>query len=304
MRLNVRASSIHCWRGHCKVMSELVVAAIQMRSGVEPEANIEAMDKLVRQAAAKGAHYVQTPEMTGAVQRKRASLQQILKPEAEDEVLAAASSLARELEIYLHIGSTAVKAADGMAANRGVVFGPDGAKLAHYDKIHMFDVDLDSGESWRESAVYQPGAVARTVDIDGARLGMGICYDIRFPNLFRDLALAGADILTAPAAFTRQTGEAHWHVLQRARAIENGAFVVSAAQGGVHEDGRETYGHSIIIDPWGRVIAEAQGDEPGFIVASLSIGEVKAARGKIPNLKNGRSYEIEGNGEQKVERVA
>ncbi|EDQ33128.1 putative amidohydrolase [Hoeflea phototrophica DFL-43] len=285
-------------------MSELVVAAIQMRSGVQPAANIAVMEALVRKAAARGALYVQTPEMTGAVQRDRKALQQILKTEAEDEVLAAASSMARELKIYLHIGSTAVEAGDGMAANRGVVFDPNGEKLAHYDKIHMFDVDLDSGESWRESAVYQPGEFARTVDIDGARLGMGICYDIRFPRLFRDLALAGADILTAPAAFTRQTGEAHWHVLQRARAIENGAFVVSAAQGGVHEDGRETYGHSIIVDPWGRVIAEAEGDEPGFIAASLEIDEVKAARGKIPNLKNARSYQVAAQGVEKVERVA
>jgi len=274
-------------------MGELVVAAVQMRSGVVPEANIAVMDDLVRQAASRGARYVQTPEMTGAVQKNRAGLQSILKPEADDPVLRAASALAGELGIYLHIGSTAVDVGDGMAANRGMVFGPDGAALARYDKIHMFDVDLDNGESWRESAVYRPGEVAQTVDLDGARLGMGICYDVRFPHLFRDLALAGADILTAPAAFTRQTGEAHWHVLQRARAIENGAFVISAAQGGVHEDGRETYGHSLIVDPWGRVIAEAEGDAPGVVTASLSLDEVKAARAKIPNLKNARDYRVE-----------
>jgi len=274
-------------------MSELVVAAVQMRSGVLPEANIEAMDALVREAASRGARYVQTPEMTGAVQKDRAGLQQILKSEADDLVLRAASALAGELGIYLHIGSTAIDVGGGMTANRGMVFGPDGGAVGRYDKIHMFDVDLDNGESWRESAVYRPGEVAQTVDLDVARLGMGICYDIRFPHLFRDLALAGADILTAPAAFTRQTGEAHWHVLQRARAIENGAFVISAAQGGVHEDGRETYGHSLIIDPWGRVIAEADGDEPGVIVASLELDEVKAARAKVPNLKNARSYRVE-----------
>jgi len=274
-------------------MAELVVAAVQMRSGVMPEANIQSMDALVREAASRGARYVQTPEMTGAVQKDRMGLRSVLKSEADDPVLKAAASLASELGIYLHIGSTAIDVGQEMTANRGVVFGPDGDLLARYDKIHMFDVDLDNGESWRESAVYQPGEIARTVDLDGARLGMGICYDIRFPHLFRDLALAGADILTAPAAFTRQTGEAHWHVLQRARAIENGAFVISAAQGGVHEDGRETYGHSLIVDPWGRVIAEAKGDEPGVIVASLALDEVKAARGKVPNLKNARSYRIE-----------
>lgn len=286
-------------------MRELVVAAVQMRSGVTPEENIRVMDRLVREAASRGARYVQTPEMTGAVQKNRSGLFNILKNEAEDPVLKAASSLAAELGIYLHIGSTAIGLGNDMIANRGVVFGPDGVVLASYDKIHMFDVDLDNGESWRESAVYRPGELARTVDLDVARLGMGICYDIRFPHLFRDLALAGAHILTAPAAFTRQTGEAHWHVLQRARAIENGAFVISAAQGGVHEDGRETYGHSIIVDPWGRVIAEADHDEPGVIVATLSLDEVKAARSKIPNLKNAREYRIEtGVPETKGERVA
>ena len=286
-------------------MSELIVAAIQMRSGTSPEANIAVMDGLVREAASRGARYVQTPEMTGAVQKNRAGLRSILKTEAEDPVLKAASSLTAELGIYLHIGSTAVDVGNDMAANRGVLFGPDGAALARYDKIHMFDVDLDNGESWRESSVYRPGEVAQTVDLDVARLGMGICYDIRFPHLFRDLALAGADILTAPAAFTRQTGEAHWHVLQRARAIENGAFVISAAQGGVHEDGRETYGHSIIVDPWGRVIAEADHDEPGVIVGTLPLDEVKAARSKIPNLKNARDYRVEtGQPETKGERVA
>ncbi|MDZ7601911.1 MAG: carbon-nitrogen hydrolase family protein, partial [Hoeflea sp.] len=270
-------------------MTELVVGAVQMRSGVTPEHNITVMKDLVRQAASRGARYVQTPEMTGALQRDRAGLRRILRTEADDPVLRAASELAGELGIYLHIGSTAIDAGGGMTANRAVVFGPDGAVIGRYDKIHMFDVDLDNGESWRESAVYRPGEIARTVDLDGARLGLGICYDIRFPHLFRDLALAGAEILTAPAAFTRQTGEAHWHVLQRARAIENGAFVISAAQSGVHEDGRETYGHSLIVDPWGRVIAEAMDGEPGVIVASLALDEVKAARAKIPNLRNARS---------------
>tara|TARA_R110002020_G_scaffold143828_6_gene316463 strand:- start:2543 stop:3403 length:861 start_codon:yes stop_codon:yes gene_type:complete len=275
-------------------MNDLVAAAVQMRSGVSPEANIAVMTDLVREAASRGARYVQTPEMTGAIQKDRAGLRRILRTEADDPVLGAASALAGELGIWLHIGSTAIDAGGGMTANRAVVFGPDGAAIGRYDKIHMFDVDLDNGESWRESAVYRPGEVARTVDLDGARLGLGICYDIRFPQLFRDLALAGADILTAPAAFTRQTGEAHWHVLQRARAIENGAFVISAAQGGLHEDGRETYGHSMIVDPWGRVIAEAEGDEPGIIVATLALDQVKAARAKIPNLKNARSYRVEG----------
>jgi len=271
-------------------MSELVVAAVQMRSGVLPAANIAVMEDLVREAASRGARYVQTPEMTGAIQRDRMALQASLRRVDEDPVVRSAARLAAELGIHLHIGSTAIDAGDGMAANRGFVFAPDGSTVAVYDKIHMFDVDLDDGESWRESAVYRPGDCAVIADIGGVPVGMGICYDIRFPQLFRDLAVAGAEVLTAPAAFTRQTGEAHWHVLQRARAIENGAFVVSAAQGGLHEDGRETYGHSLIIDPWGRVIAQADGDEPGIVIAAIDTAEVAAARGKIPNLKNARRY--------------
>src|SRR5690606_14182235 len=157
-------------------------------------------------------------------------------------------------------GSTAIARSDGKVANRGFVFAPDGTLRATYDKIHMFDVDLDNGESWRESATYQPGNASTVVDLPFARLGLAVCYDLRFPQLFRAQAMAGAEVLTVPAAFTRQTGEAHWHVLQRARAIENGAIVIAAAQGGKHEDGRETYGHSLIVDPWGRVLAEADHD--------------------------------------------
>lgn len=271
-------------------MGVLKVAAIQMRSGLDCGGNIAVLDDLVRAAAAEGARYVQTPEMTGALMRDRASLMASLKPAGEDPVVMAAARLAKELGIYLHIGSTAVAAGDGKAANRAFVFSPEGQCLASYDKIHMFDVDLDNGESWRESATYQPGAEARLVEIDGTKLGVAICYDIRFPALFNDLALAGAEILTAPAAFTRQTGEAHWHVLQRARAIENGAFVVSAAQGGKHEDGRETFGHSLIVDPWGRILAEADGDEPGIVLAEIDTAESAQARAKIPNLRNARDF--------------
>lgn len=271
-------------------MSAMVVAAVQMRSGTDIVANIAAMDDLVREAAARGARYVQTPEMTGALMRDRAALAASLKPEASDPVVSAARALARQLGIFVHLGSTAIQAPEGKAANRGFLFTPDGSMLARYDKIHMFDVDLDNGESWRESATYCPGEAAVTADIDGIRLGMSICYDIRFPHLYRDLALADAAVLTAPAAFTRQTGEAHWHVLQRARAIENGAFMISAAQGGLHEDGRETYGHSLIVDPWGQILAEADGDEPGIVIAEIDLAESCAARTKIPNLKNARAY--------------
>lgn len=274
-------------------MSMLRMAAVQMRSGEDVGRNIAAFEALVREAAAKGATYVQSPEMTGALMRDRAALRATLKPQGHDPVERAASRLAAELGIVLHLGSTAIARADGKIANRAFVFGPDGGLLATYDKIHMFDVDLDNGESWRESAAYTPGDTATIVDIGAAQVGLGICYDVRFPQLFRAQALAGAQILTAPAAFTRQTGSAHWHVLQRARAIENGAFVVSAAQGGLHEDGRETYGHSLIVDPWGRVLAEADHDEPGVVIADIDLDEVARARAKIPNLKNAREFRVE-----------
>lgn len=200
--------------------------------------------------------------------------------------------MARELKIHLHIGSTAIALADGKVANRGLLFGPDGRIICRYDKIHMFDVDLDNGESWRESAVYQPGSEARTADLPFGKLGFAICYDVRFPQLFRAEALAGAEILTVPTAFTRQTGEAHWHILVRARAIENGAFLIAAAQGGVHEDGRETYGHSIIVDPWGRILAEASAIGEAVITADIDLGAVRSARSKIPNLKNAREFQV------------
>src|SRR5690606_37803038 len=193
-------------------METVRVAALQMRSGMDPARNAEDFEALVREAAGKGAVYVQSPEMTGALVRDRASLKALLKPETDDIVAQRASALAAELGIVVHVGSTAIARPEGKAANRTFIFGPDAAKLATYDKIHMFDVDLDNGESWRESATYEPGTVSTLVDLPFGRLGMAVCYDVRFPQLFRAQALAGAQILTMPAAFTRQTGEAHWHV--------------------------------------------------------------------------------------------
>jgi len=270
-----------------------------MRSGQDPAENARTLESLITDAAARGARFVQSPEMTGMLCRDRARLQSLLRPNEADPVVNAAREAARRHGVVVHLGSTAVEAPDGMAANRAFVFGADGAEIATYDKIHMFDVDLDNGESWRESATYRPGERAGIADIDipgegAVRLGLAICYDIRFPELFRAQALAGAQVLTAPAAFTRQTGEAHWHVLQRARAIENNAFLVSAAQGGRHEDGRETFGHSLIVDPWGRVVAEVAGDEPGIAMAEIDTAQVAAVRGKVPNLRNRRVFEAPG----------
>ncbi|RVC07593.1 carbon-nitrogen hydrolase family protein, partial [Mesorhizobium sp. M7A.F.Ca.AU.001.01.1.1] len=279
-------------------MGVFKAAAIQMRSGESPERNAVDLERLVREAASLGATYIQTPEMTGALIRDKEARAASFTSEDKDIVVATARRLAKELGIFLHIGSTAILRADGKLANRALLFGPDGAALAAYDKIHMFDVDLDNGESWRESAAYEPGTEAVVTDIEGAKLGFAVCYDLRFPQLFRAEALAGADLLSVPAAFTRQTGEAHWHVLLRARAIENGAYVVAAAQGGLHEDGRETYGHSLIVDPWGRIIAEAAHDEPAVIVAEIDPAQSLAARKKIPNLRNARDFAVNaGSGE-------
>ncbi len=274
-------------------MSVFRAAAVQMRSGKHPDENAVWFESMVREAASAGAIYVQTPEMTGALVRDKDARETAFTSQERDIVALTAARLAAELGIYVHIGSTAIKRPDGKLANRALLYGPDGDLIATYDKIHMFDVDLDNGESWRESAAYEPGKAAVVADLPFAKLGFAICYDLRFPQLFRSEALSGAQVLTVPAAFTRQTGEAHWHALLRARAIENGAFVIAAAQGGVHQDGRETYGHSMIIDPWGRILAEADHDEPGVILADIDISQVAAARAKIPNLKNARDYSIE-----------
>ncbi|WDZ75832.1 carbon-nitrogen hydrolase family protein [Ensifer adhaerens] len=268
-------------------------AAIQMCSGVDPQKNAETMVRLAREAAARGATYIQTPEMTGALQRDRAALRAVLRDEPNDIIAAEAAMLAGELGIYLHVGSTPIALADGKIANRGLLFGPDGRKICHYDKIHMFDVDLDNGESWRESAAYQPGNTAHVADLDFGKLGFTICYDVRFPELFRQQAVAGAEIMSVPAAFTRQTGEAHWEILLRARAIENGLFVIAAAQGGTHEDGRETFGHSMIVDPWGRVLGSAGPSGEAIVLAEIDVAAVHAARSKIPNLKNARSFVLD-----------
>ena len=273
-------------------MSRITVAAVQMRSTMDPARNLRDFEALVREAAGKGARYIQSPEMTGALVRDRKLLMQLIKPAESDPLVARAAALAAELGIHLHIGSTAIARPDGKVANRAFVFGPDGGLIATYDKIHMFDVDLDNGESWRESATYEPGREAVVANLPFGRMGLAVCYDLRFPQLFREEALAGAEMLTVPAAFTRQTGEAHWHVLLRARAIENGAFVVASAQGGKHEDGRETYGHSLIADPWGAVVAEADHDEPGVVVVEIDLAASAAARGKVPNLRNARDFGV------------
>jgi predicted amidohydrolase len=267
------------------------VGLVQMRSGLVPAANLDAAAKLIREAKNAGADYVQTPEMTNIVANKRDLMLAATTAEQSDASLAAFRDLARKLGIHLHIGSLAIKVSPERAANRSFVIDPTGEIIARYDKIHMFDVDLAGGESYRESRSYQPGESAVVTDLPWGRLGLTICYDLRFPLLHRALADAGASFIAIPAAFTRQTGEAHWNVLMRARAIENTAFVFAAAQGGRHEDGRETFGHSLIVDPWGRILAQG-GTEPSVVLATIDPAEVAAVRAKIPSLRHGRRFEL------------
>ena len=266
-------------------------AMIQMRAGLTVSANIDAAARMIGEAKAAGADYVQTPEMTNIMEVKRERLFSTIVAEEQDTSLATFRELAKKLGIYVHVGSLAIKVGPERAANRAFLIDPRGEIAARYDKIHMFDVDLSGGESYRESRTYRPGELAVLADLPWGRLGVTICYDLRFPALYRALAEAGATMLTVPSAFTVQTGEAHWHVLLRARAVENGSFLFAAAQCGKHESKRETYGHSLIVDPWGRILAEG-GTEPGVVMAEIDLGEVTTARARIPSLQHGRRFEI------------
>ncbi|MCF4167042.1 carbon-nitrogen hydrolase family protein [Zavarzinia compransoris] len=270
-------------------MSSLRVACVQITAGRDVPANIAVASALIREAAAKGARLIATPEMTSLMERNRREMRPKVRTEDEDIALAAFRALAAELGAHLLIGSLPIDIGDARLANRGFLIGPDGAIEARYDKIHMFDVDLPQGESFRESNAYRPGESAVVVPVEGAMLGLSICYDLRFAALYRRLAQAGAEILAVPAAFTRVTGEAHWHILLRARAIETACFVIAPGQTGTHEDGRQTYGHSLIVDPWGHVLADG-GTDVGIITADLDLDAVKAARGRIPALQHDRVF--------------
>jgi predicted amidohydrolase len=265
---------------------------IQLRAGLTPAANTDAAVKLIGEARSAGCNYVLTPEMTNIMAARRDQLFGAVVEEEADTSLAMLRELARKLGIFVHIGSLAIKLSKERAANRSFLIDPKGEIVARYDKIHMFDVDLGNGESYRESNSYRAGESAVLADLPWGRMGLTVCYDLRFPALYRALAEAGATMLTIPSAFTRKTGEAgHWHVLVRARAVENGCFVFAAAQGGKHENGRETYGHSLIVDPWGRILAEGDA-EPGVVMAEIDPAEVAKARGRIPSLEHGRRFEV------------
>ena len=271
-------------------------ALIQLCSGDDPAANLVATEALVRKAAAGGATLALTPECTNIVSSSRSLQARVLRTEETDTTLARLSEVAGALGIWLLVGSLCLKGGgeDGRFVNRSFLIGPEGKVRARYDKIHMFDVDVGGAESYRESAAYRPGERAVIVEAGDVRLGMTICYDMRFPHLYRDLARAGASVIAVPAAFTVPTGEAHWHVLLRARAIEAGAFVLAPAQSGSHaaSEGRAraTYGHSLAVDPWGRVIADA-GEGPGVTFVEFDPAEAAEARRRIPALGHDRAYQ-------------
>lgn len=267
------------------------IGLVQTRTGLDAQRSAQDLAAAADRLAAAGAEIIFTPEMCGLLDRDSARLKAAATTEADDPVLAALAAVAKARGVSIAIGSLAIRdqaaAPDGRLANRSFVLGADGKILARYDKMHLFDVDLPNGDRYRESASFLGGGQVQLADLPAARLGLTICYDVRFPQLHAALALAGAQIIAQPAAFTVPTGEAHWHVLLRARAIETGAFVVAAAQAGKHADGRQTYGHSLVIDPWGRVLLD-MGTEPGEAIVEIDLAEVEAARARIPNLRHAR----------------
>jgi len=264
-------------------------ALLQSCTGIDPDASAKAISSAIADAAAQGADMLFTPEMSNLLDRDRARAAEHLSSEAQDPVLGAARRAAAEAGIWVHLGSLALRGerADGRLVNRGFVIDGNGDIRARYDKIHLFDVDLPTGESWRESAAYAPGERVVAVDTPWGRLGLAICYDLRFPDLFRALSNAGAAMLALPAAFTVPTGKAHWHVLLRARAIESSCWVIAAAQSGAHEDGRATYGHSLVIDPWGEIALD-MGQANGLGYAEIDVAKTSDVRMRVPSLQHRR----------------
>jgi len=264
------------------------IALAQMTSGIDPRVNAKLVSDAVAEARAGGAAMLFTPEMSGLLDRDRARAAQRIVEEADDPTLSAARQAAAQHRLWVHLGSLALRRSDGRLANRGFVIDDQGVIRARYDKLHLFDVDLPTGESWRESAAYASGERAVIVEAPVGMMGLSICYDLRFPDLYRALSDAGATVLSIPAAFTQPTGQAHWHVLMRARAIEAAAFVVAAAQTGLHEDGRATYGHSLVIDPWGSVLLD-MGESAGIGFCDIDPLRVAEARARIPVLDHRRA---------------
>ncbi len=284
MRWTGRASSTPFWGSETMALA----AILQMTTGIDPVANAAVIVDAMAEARAKGAAMLFTPEMSGLLDRQRDRAKQSIRREADDGVLAAVREAAAREGIWVHLGSLAIAREDGKWANRAFVIDDRGEIRARYDKIHMFDVDLATGESWRESNAYAAGDTVVTVETPLGRLGLAICYDIRFPALFAALGQAKCDVIAIPAAFTVPTGKAHWHLMQRARAVEASAYVLCAAQVGKHADGRETYGHSLAIDPWGEVLLDMGGEAPGLGYAEIDLARIAEVRAQLPSLANRR----------------
>lgn len=278
-------------------------ACVQLNSGAEVAANVTAASDLIRRARVEGADLIMTPETTDMTDLSRAAALAAAQREEDHRALAAFRDLAAEQGCWLLIGSLIVQVGDDRLANRSFLLAPDGSVAARYDKIHMFDVDIPDGQTYRESATYRPGEQAVLADLPWGRIGMTVCYDLRFPGLYRTLAQAGASFLSVPAAFTRFTGQAHWHVLLRARAIECGCFVFAPAQCGEHDRGRQTYGHSLIVAPWGEVLADG-GEEPGFVMARIDPAEIAKSRSMVPSLQHDRDFQLEESEAPPVARAA
>jgi len=268
-------------------------ACVQLRCGDDVAENVQSAVTLIREAHKAGAQFIASPENTNLMAADGGAKLEKTFAEKDDSALPQFCAVAEELGIWLLIGSLGIKVSEGKTANRSYLIGPNGRVSARYDKIHLFDVNLPSGETYRESNTVAPGAEAVVASLPWGRLGLSVCYDLRFPQLYRTLAKNGAEILTVPSAFTETTGKAHWHVLLRARAIENGCFVVAPAQGGTHANGRKTYGHSLIIGPWGDILAEA-GTDPGIVTAELDLAEIAAVRARLPSLQHDRPFSAPG----------
>jgi len=276
-------------------MTQVPVALIQTRTPATPQAALDHVAPLIREAAAGGAKLILTPEATNFLIQDRAARDAVLVEADADIVVQGLRALAKELKVWLLIGSAMVRSGhdgDDRAANRSILIDDTGAVVSTYDKLHVYDVDLPTGERWRESASVRPGDDAVVAETPWGRLGLTICYDIRFPHLHRALAKAGAAMIAVPAAFTVPTGEAHWETLLRARAIESGAYVLAPAQGGLHEDGRRTWGRSTVVAPWGEVVARLDHDEPGVLFATLDLDAVERARNAVPQLTHDRDFSL------------
>jgi len=266
-------------------------ACVQLRSSRDMEASLASAEQLIREAAGAGAEFVATPENTNIMELRTKALFAAIHHQEDDPGLARFQALAAELKIWLLIGSLAIRVSESQAANRQFLLSPAGEIISTYDKIHMFDVDLANGESYRESKNFAAGGEATVVDLPWLKLGHSICYDLRFAYQYRLLAQNGAGLLVVPAAFTKRTGLAHWHILLRARAIETGCFVMAPAQGGLHDNGRETFGHSLIVAPWGEILAES-GEDPGYILAEIDPAMIQQARGQVPSLQHDRDIVV------------